>query len=59
VVLEVSFDRLQESDRHDSGLAMRFPRIKAWRRDKGPDEIDSLETARLLAGLPEEEPGQR
>src|SRR5204862_1740164 len=26
-VLEIAFDRIQASDRHNSGLAMRFPRI--------------------------------
>ncbi|HCN28596.1 MAG TPA: DNA ligase [Verrucomicrobiales bacterium] len=51
-VLEIAFDSIQPSNRHDSGLAMRFPRIKTIRRDKTPGEIDTLETARRLAGLP-------
>ncbi len=51
IVLEVACDRLQPSKRHPSGLAMRFPRIKAIRRDKKPEEADTLETARKLAGL--------
>ena len=50
-VLEVACDRLQPSKRHPSGLAMRFPRIKAIRRDKSPDDADTLATARALAGL--------
>ena len=50
-VLEIAFDSIQASNRHDSGLAMRFPRIKAIRRDKTPDEIDTLDYARKLAGL--------
>ncbi len=50
-VLEIAFDSIQPSPRHDSGLALRFPRIKAWRRDKGPEEIDALAYARRLAGL--------
>ncbi|MFM7181500.1 MAG: ATP-dependent DNA ligase [Verrucomicrobiales bacterium] len=50
-VLEVACDRLQPSKRHPSGLAMRFPRIKAIRRDKSPAEADTLATARALAGL--------
>jgi DNA ligase-1 len=50
-VLEIAFDSIQSSNRHDSGLAMRFPRIKAIRRDKRPDEIDTLDYARRLAGV--------
>ena len=50
-VLEIAFDSVQASNRHDSGLAMRFPRIKAIRRDKTAEEIDSLAYARRLAGL--------
>lgn len=51
IVLEIAFDSVQPSDRHDSGLAMRFPRIKAIRRDKSPAEIDTLAYARKLAGV--------
>jgi len=49
VVLEIAFDAIRRSDRHSSGLALRFPRIKSIRQDKGADEIDTLQTARLLA----------
>ena len=49
IVLEVAFDSIQPSTRHSSGLAMRFPRIKAIRRDKGVDAIDTLAYARSLA----------
>jgi DNA ligase-1 len=49
VVLEIAFDSIQPSTRHSSGLAMRFPRIKAIRRDKGVDAIDTLAYARTLA----------
>jgi len=51
IVLEIAFDSIQPSDRHNSGLAMRFPRIKAIRRDKSPSEIDTLAYAMRLAGL--------
>lgn len=51
VVLEIAFDSIQPSQRHHSGLALRFPRIKAIRRDKTPAEIDTLGSARRLAGL--------
>ena len=43
IVLEVAFDSIQESDRHDSGYALRFPRIKRIREDKTAEEIDTLE----------------
>ncbi len=55
IVLEIAFDSVQASNRHDSGLAMRFPRIKAIRRDKTPAEIDTLAYARRLAGVGSEE----
>ena len=51
VVLEVAFDLIQPSDRHASGLAMRFPRIKAIRTDKNVKDIDTLEHARSLSAL--------
>lgn len=51
VVLEVAFDSIQPSKRHASGLALRFPRIKAIRRDKTPADIDTVASARRLAGL--------
>ena len=50
IVLEIAFDSIQPSTRHESGLALRFPRIKAIRRDKGVDAIDTLAYARTLAG---------
>ena len=49
IVLEVAFNSIQPSTRHASGLALRFPRIKAIRRDKTVDAIDTLAYARQLA----------
>ena len=49
IVLEIAFDSIQPSTRHASGLALRFPRIKAIRRDKNVDAIDTLAYARSLA----------
>ena len=43
IVLEVSFDTIQKSDRHSSGYALRFPRIKNIRYDKELKDIDELE----------------
>ncbi len=48
-VLEIAFDRIQPSARHDSGFALRFPRIARIRTDKTPADIDTLETCRRLA----------
>jgi ATP-dependent DNA ligase I len=48
VVLEVTFDRINRSNRHNSGFALRFPRIKRIRWDKTPEEIDTLETVEQL-----------
>ncbi len=49
VILEVAFDTIQPSDRHQSGFALRFPRINRIRTDKTIAEIDTLETCRRLA----------
>ena len=48
LVLEIAFEGLQESTRHRSGLAMRFPRINRIRNDKKPGEADRIETLRSL-----------
>ena len=42
VVLEVAFDSVQRSERHDGGYALRFPRIKRIRTDKSAADIDTL-----------------
>ncbi|HVG28271.1 MAG TPA: ATP-dependent DNA ligase [Pyrinomonadaceae bacterium] len=49
IVLEVTFDRVQESKRHKSGYALRFPRILRLRDDKSVEEIDTLDAVRKLA----------
>lgn len=51
IILEVTFDRVQESLRHKSGYALRFPRILRLRDDKTVAEIDTLETVRALANV--------
>jgi len=48
IVIEVTFDRVQESKRHKSGYALRFPRILRLRPDKKASEVDTLETVRKL-----------
>ena len=43
IVFEVAFNNVMRSDRHDSGFALRFPRILRIRDDKPASEIDTLE----------------
>jgi len=42
LVFELAFEGVQSSPRHKSGVALRFPRILRWRRDKTADQADSL-----------------
>ena len=48
IVLEVAFNNVMRSDRHNSGYALRFPRIVRLRHDKPPEEIDTLERVREI-----------
>ena len=48
LVIEVAFDSIQRSERHDSGFALRFPRIKRIREDKNAEQIDTLEKVREI-----------
>ena len=48
IVLEVAFNNMMRSDRHDSGYALRFPRIVRLRRDKSAEEADTIERAREI-----------
>ena len=51
LVFELAFEGIQESSRHKSGVAVRFPRIHRRRTDKTAKEADTLEALRRLAGL--------
>jgi DNA ligase-1 len=42
IVLEIACDQIQKSERHESGYALRFPRIKRIRWDKRPQDADQL-----------------
>ena len=48
LVLEIAFDRIQESKRHKSGYALRFPRIVRIRDDKTVDEISTIDEVRRI-----------
>jgi DNA ligase-1 len=47
-VFEIHFEGIQASSRHKSGVAVRFPRIHRWRRDKSPEEANSLDDLKAL-----------
>jgi DNA ligase 1 len=47
-VLEVAFNNMMQSERHESGYALRFPRIVRLRPDKSPEEADTMERAREI-----------
>ena len=51
MVFELGFEGIARSTRHKSGVAVRFPRMLRWRRDKAVEEADTLET--LVALLPQ------
>lgn len=48
LVFEIAFEGIGFSNRHKSGVALRFPRIVRWRKDKKVDEIDDLEEIKKL-----------
>jgi DNA ligase-1 len=51
-VFEIGFEGISQSNRHKSGISVRFPRILRWRKDKPVQEADTIEAAcRLLEGL--------
>jgi len=48
IVLEVAFNNMMQSSRHESGYALRFPRIVRLRPDKLPDDADTIETVQAI-----------
>jgi ATP-dependent DNA ligase len=48
IVLEVAFNNMMRSDRHDSGYALRFPRIVRLRPDKSPEDADTIERVKEI-----------
>lgn len=47
-VFEIAFEAVAESTRHKSGVALRFPRILRWRKDKQVRDIDNLEQLKSM-----------
>jgi len=47
-VFEIAFEGIQESPRHKSGVALRFPRMSRWRHDKPMDEINTLDDLKAM-----------
>lgn len=43
LVFEIAFEGIAASNRHKSGVALRFPRMSRWRKDKKADEINTLD----------------
>ena len=48
LVFEIGFEGINASSRHKSGIAVRFPRILRWRKDKPAEEADTLENLQTL-----------
>ncbi len=48
LVFEIAFEGIAASNRHKSGVALRFPRMSRWRQDKKPDEINTLDDLKEL-----------
>ena len=51
LVFEIAFEGIAASNRHKSGVALRFPRIARWRQDKKPDEINTLQDLKEMLEL--------
>jgi DNA ligase-1 len=56
IVLEVAFNNMMRSDRHESGYALRFPRIVRIRSDKPPEEADTVERVQQIYEKQKREP---
>jgi DNA ligase-1 len=48
LVFEIAFEGIAASNRHKSGVALRFPRINRWRKDKKADEINTLDDLKKM-----------
>jgi DNA ligase-1 len=48
IVVEVAFNNMMRSSRHESGYALRFPRIVRLRPDKRPEDADTIDTVQEI-----------
>ena len=55
-VFELAFEGISLSPRHRSGVAVRFPRIARWRKDKRPEEAETLEGVKAMLEEPSPAP---
>jgi DNA ligase-1 len=51
LVFEIAFEGIATSNRHKSGVALRFPRMNRWRKDKTVDEINTLDDLKEMLRL--------
>ena len=51
LVFEITFEGINRSTRHKSGIALRFPRMARWRKDKKPNEANTLNDLNALLAL--------
>ncbi|MBL3571257.1 ATP-dependent DNA ligase [Rhodovulum sulfidophilum] len=57
LVFEIAFEGIRASPRHKSGLALRFPRMLRWRRDKPAPEANTLDDLKALLEAPDPDAG--
>lgn len=48
LVFEIAFEGIQRSNRHKSGIAVRFPRMARRRTDKTPSQADTIDSVKAL-----------
>ena len=51
LVFELAFEGIAASNRHKSGVALRFPRMSKWRTDKKPDDINTLDDLKNMLAI--------
>jgi DNA ligase-1 len=52
LVFELAFEGIQLSTRHKAGIAVRFPRINRWRKDKKAEDADTLPMLKAMLENP-------